>query len=676
MIYHKHNRSIDKVKLDEIRVLLKKAYNLELKIKDIHAVEKKILNIEDKCVGRFAGHIEDYILLYYSVYAHYSKARNKKLPVIEIGTLFGCSTILIWHAIKDAKATASIFAIDPLEGYYGVTSGEKGSIRPKDVITGLEIDEATVRGNLELFGISDEDCKLITEVSQNPKVIDGLRNVRASFLFVDGDHSRSGLFLDLSNYIKLLVPSSTIVIDNFVDPDWLGVTEEIFRGKYFETQLKPLAFEKRLLVCRNSKSTREHWVYGEICEGLLEIISNKEQSRNSLLRKIAESDKKFGNLLDKLQGIADLQKAISELKEKSASDPSGSSKRLETLAGTLSNLEKTLSSSQESLSQTAAEMHDKELSALGELRASLEDLVRGELGNSEKRILGLGKTLSGFEKVLSDLKNGITKTIGERYSEELRILRELHAEELSALGEMRASLEKSSSEESGRAAERFDGLSASVTALGKALKAFQDGAARTAGEQHAEELSALGEVKASLEASVSEQSGKAVERFDGLSASVTALGKALKAFQDGAARTAGEQHAEELSALGEVKASLEASSSEESGKASERFDALTSSLSDLRSDFGGITKQNADLNEQLRSTQLDLTTKEGVILKLTSDFERCRRLALQYENELSEAKQLNISAKHKEDALKNELIRLSSKLMITNRDKELIREVL
>ena len=95
MIYKKHNRSLNKEHLERLRSTLDKAYDLSVSDRQIINVGKCVLDIEDKCKGRFAGHLEDYILLYYAAFAHFSKSENRSSPVIEIGTLFGLSLIHI-----------------------------------------------------------------------------------------------------------------------------------------------------------------------------------------------------------------------------------------------------------------------------------------------------------------------------------------------------------------------------------------------------------------------------------------------------------------------------------------------------------------------------------------------------------------------------------------------------
>ena len=511
MIYKKHNRSLDKEHLERLRSTLDKAYDLSVSDRQIINVGKRVLDIEDKCKGRFAGHLEDYILLYYAAFAHFSKSENRSSPVIEIGTLFGCSTILIWHAIKAAKSRSKIYAVDPLEGYYGVSKEENVEARPKDVVTGFEVDEATARNNFKIFKIPKTDYELITDVSQSEQVLERLKGLSSTFLFVDGDHTRSGLFLDLQNYLRLVKPSSTVVIDNFVDPDWLGVTEEIIGGRYFDAGLQPLAFEKRLLVCERARRLKNPSVLSDICKGLLEIISSKEQSRTALRNSLLREEKRFDSLVDErnrelkdlagksVQEISKLRDVVdgigsrltkySDLGQNRGSEglkglaasiesrltklgeglESGSkrfheedAKAIGDLALALQNLDSRLSELIKDFETSVESYHEKESEAIDRLGLSLDKTIRGEYEKSTGRLDTIKSSFTPLRRGLADLKESIssaTKVVAEK--------------EASALDELEKSMGRQMSGVSELTTSGFDSLALSLNKLEEAISELE-----------------------------------------------------------------------------------------------------------------------------------------------------------------------------------------------------------
>ena len=775
MIYEKHNRSLDKEHLERLRSTLDKAYDLSVSDRQIINVGKRVLDIEDRCKGRFAGHLEDYVLLYYAAFTHFSKSENRSSPVIEIGTLFGCSTILIWHAIKAAKSRAKIYAVDPLEGYYGVSEGEKGEARPKDIVTGFEVDEATVRNNFKTFLIPNADYELITDVSQSEQVLERLKGLSSSFLFVDGDHTRSGLFLDLHNYLRLAKPSSTVVIDNFVDPDWLGVTEEIIGGRYFDAGLQPLAFEKRLLVCEKARRLKNPSVLSDICQGLLEIISSKDQSRNALRNKLSREEKRFDSLADerskelkdfgsksvqeisKLRGVLDgigsrltkysdlSQNRSSEgLKDLAASIDSrltelgedlesGSrrfheedAKAIGDLALALQNLDARLSELIKDFETSLESNHEKESEAIDRLGLSLDKTIRGEYEKSTGRLDTIKSSFTPLRRGLADLKESIssaTKELGEK--------------EASALDELEKSMGRQMSRVSELTTSGFDSLALSLNNLDEAISELESSLSRKVGTLQEAELEILEKMQAAI-LKASKESDELISgvdrslaqfqknmmgwgetndaKVDEVNANLDNLnqsaeknhGKAMDKLTDlqlslDNTEKADERHAamnEQLikvqNELGQLQNNFENTVNQLQAKELECLDnqtkveALTSHLKtttsslennnhhlkDLEGKLDSLTEQNSVLNENLRASDVELTNTRNKLESLIADHERARQRISEQEQKLIEAKKLRIEITHREESLKNELIRLASKSLITKKDKESIRNIL
>lgn len=99
-------------------------------------------------------------------------------------------------------------------------------------------------------------------------------------------------------------------------------------------------------------------------------------------------------------------------------------------------------------------------------------------------------------------------------------------------------------------------------------------------------------------------------------------------------------------------------------------------LKDLEGKLDSLTEQNSALNENLRTSDVELTNTRNKLESLIADHERARQRISDQEQKLIEAKKLRIEITHREESLKNELIRLASKNLITKKDKESIRNIL
>ena len=598
MIYKTHNRLLDKLHLERLKRKLLSAYDLEVSERQILNIGKKILDIEDRSIGRFAGHLEDYILLYYATFVHFSKPENRGTAVIEIGTLFGCSTVLIWHAIKGAKSQSTIYAVDPLEGYYGVSEGEKGEVRPKDVVTGLEIDEATVRKNLKNFGIPKADCELITDVSQSEEVIERLKDLDATFLFVDGDHTRSGVFLDMQNYLRLLKASSTVVIDNFVDPDWIEVTEEIVGGRYFDAGLSPLAFEKRLLVCEKSRRLRNTSVLSDICEGLLELISGKERSRTALRNSLLREEKRFQSLagehgnevktladkslheISKLKGVVD---AIGNtLAKQTDKDRNDTAKDLEGLAKALESI-------------------DHKLEDLGQ---SLEDSLRSLQSDEVKRIEGLASSLKAVDSQLTEI-NEIYEKSAKKY----------HDAEVEAIDQLGSSLSDTLKSGSDNSVTRFNTIDSQLTEINEIYE-------KSAKKYHDAEVEAIDQLGSSLSDTLKSGSDNSVTRFNTIKSSFTSLRKHFSELNAELKDTSNELHQNELTAMAELQKSLVKQILSVSDSSTAGFEALAGSLDQLEKAQASYAKTAKDVHEEdlrsleeVRALMLDIANRSEDFIK-------------------------------------------------------------
>ena len=159
---------------------------------------KFILRVDKSIIGRFAGDIRDLIALASSRYVTSKKMLNSdasNLARVEIGTLFGASAILTDYAIKANSASNKFqnIMIDPLDGYYGNSN---------DLVSGLEVNAKTLFKNLKMFNV--EGYKLIQKYSTDNQTINKIKEFSIVSLFIDGDHSFSGLLKDWNNFNKVL----------------------------------------------------------------------------------------------------------------------------------------------------------------------------------------------------------------------------------------------------------------------------------------------------------------------------------------------------------------------------------------------------------------------------------------------------------------------------------------
>lgn len=127
----------------------------------------------------------------------------KPRRVLEIGTHIGASTLVIaqalrTHAVPDSQLlTGDILDVnDPEQGAFS----KLGTISPRDGLRQLGL-EAHVR----------------FEVKPSLQLMKNLKSLNQKFdlIFLDGDHSASAVYLELSAALDLLAPNGTILLHDF-----------------------------------------------------------------------------------------------------------------------------------------------------------------------------------------------------------------------------------------------------------------------------------------------------------------------------------------------------------------------------------------------------------------------------------------------------------------------------
>jgi len=246
-----HNRKVSRQTRSQLLKILQTAGLTWVRVEDLNEAKKTFIEIETRVQGRIAGPIEEYILLYILARDVGRRFKGKDCQIVEIGTLFGGSSILIWHALKRENASIQVVTIDPLDGYY--KDEKTGSGSDFDIVLNLKITEKLVHENFASFSIPKEDIRIVKELSQNQSPILAASEHPVALLFIDGDHSLLGIRRDIENYIDFVHPEGHLAIDNFLDVDWPQVTEGILTNLDLVKNFCPILSHSKLLVLNQSK---------------------------------------------------------------------------------------------------------------------------------------------------------------------------------------------------------------------------------------------------------------------------------------------------------------------------------------------------------------------------------------------------------------------------------------
>jgi len=257
---------------------------------------KFILRVDKSIIGRFAGDIRDLIALASSRYVTSKKMINSdvsNLAHVEIGTLFGASAILTDHIIKANSASNKFqnIMIDPLNGYYGNSS---------DLVTGLEVNAKTLLKNLKLFNV--EGYELIQKYSTDKHAIKKIKEFSIASLFIDGDHSFSGLLKDWNNFNKEVMNGGHVIIDNVNDKNWPNINLFIDElkskiGKQWEIIYEgsvTLVLEKKcddiLLIDTKFDLNTIHNIEKQVDQKFYKLINNEKSRINTRDQDIKKRD--------------------------------------------------------------------------------------------------------------------------------------------------------------------------------------------------------------------------------------------------------------------------------------------------------------------------------------------------------------------------------------------------
>ncbi len=175
---------------------------------------------------------------------------------LEIGSLFGGGAAMAALGAAAAGQKADLVLIDPLEGYYGLQN---------DPATGHAVNETTLRANLSLVGVAEEEVTVLKGLSSDPAIRKAAGAHRYGSIMIDGDHSYFGVAGDLLAYEPLLDPGGIMLIHDVESPDSFDIAifvEEIVLA-HLGAFLRPIFHVDTLLGLRKlapiPEETRQHF---------------------------------------------------------------------------------------------------------------------------------------------------------------------------------------------------------------------------------------------------------------------------------------------------------------------------------------------------------------------------------------------------------------------------------
>ncbi len=189
--------------------------DLKLTVAQLRYCQQRISYLEDNCLGRLAGDVQDAIL---RILIGMSTA-GKEVNILEIGTLFGVNSIILHDILSCYFEKVNLTLIDPLDGYYA-----KGKL---DVLTGLPVDPSILERNFNRAMIARNDWRVIQARSSDKAALEAASGKSYDIVFVDGDHSYQGVKRDFELYAPLVTEAGYMVFDDYHNDGWPDVTKVV-----------------------------------------------------------------------------------------------------------------------------------------------------------------------------------------------------------------------------------------------------------------------------------------------------------------------------------------------------------------------------------------------------------------------------------------------------------------
>ena len=200
--YQSFNRNLAAEHIDTINRDWRKKLALQVDKSSLGYIADRACVLEQSLSGRFQGTVED-ILLQTLI----ARALNgTSLKILEIGTLFGVRTAIMFDHLRDYVNQLHFTIVDPLEGL------KKGTLDP---LTGIPITERVIQRNFQTVGMRKTNFSLVKHSSTAPEAIENASSSEFDMLIIDGDHSFAGVKSDFENYVHSVKLGGYIVFDKY-----------------------------------------------------------------------------------------------------------------------------------------------------------------------------------------------------------------------------------------------------------------------------------------------------------------------------------------------------------------------------------------------------------------------------------------------------------------------------
>ena len=177
-------------------------------------LQHRVSYLEDLCMGRLAGHVEDAVLRLLLGISY----NGDKINILEIGTLFGVSSIILYDVLTAFNKKVGLTLIDPLKGYYA---------NDVDVDTGMPVTLGVLEKNLDRAMVPHKDRRIIQAYSTDPGAVAEASKKLYQIVFIDGDHGYEGVKKDFELYGPLVAKSGYLIFDDYHNKAWPDVTKVV-----------------------------------------------------------------------------------------------------------------------------------------------------------------------------------------------------------------------------------------------------------------------------------------------------------------------------------------------------------------------------------------------------------------------------------------------------------------
>lgn len=141
--------------------------------------------------------------------------------VLEIGGLYGLFAAAMSRELSRTGLEPCLTVVDPLADV------QLQGRRLKSDVSGSPVTEPVVRANLADAGVDPSRVRLIRGFSGEAETQSQFDDRRYGVVIIDGDHSRDGVAADLVLAERITAPGGIVVVDDYGDDDWPGVTEAV-----------------------------------------------------------------------------------------------------------------------------------------------------------------------------------------------------------------------------------------------------------------------------------------------------------------------------------------------------------------------------------------------------------------------------------------------------------------